>query len=52
MTGKQAMIIPVLALLLYQVEANSPGVEFLRTLSKFKKRKKHSSSVVYILHKR
>ena len=28
-----------------------PGVEFLETASKFRKRKKDSSSCVYVLHK-
>lgn len=32
--------------------AISPGVEFLRSLPSFKKRKKHSSSYVRVLHRR
>ena len=31
--------------------ANFPGVDFLGTTLKFKKRKKNSSSLVYVLHK-
>ena len=32
-------------------EVAFPGVEFLRILFKFKKRKEHSSSYVHVLHK-
>ena len=31
--------------------ANFPGVDFLRTALKFRKRKKNSSSLLYVLHK-
>ena len=34
-----------------QMWAIFPGVEFLRTLSRFKKRKRNSSRYVYVLHK-
>ena len=34
-----------------QLWAIFPGVEFLRTLSMFKKRKEDSSSYVHVLHK-
>jgi len=34
-----------------QIQANPSGVEFLRTTSKFRKTKKTSSSLVYVLHK-
>ena len=43
-------IIPVR--LLCQMQANSSGAEFLRTVSKFRKRKKISSSPVNVLHKK
>ena len=33
-----------------QMQATFPGVEFLRILFKFKKRKENSSSYVYVLH--
>ena len=33
------------------MQASPPGVEFLRTISKFRKRKKVSSLLVYVLHK-
>ena len=33
------------------MKADPPAVEFLRTMSKFKKRSKISSSLVYVLHK-
>ena len=32
-------------------KANFPGVDFLETALKFRKRKKNSSSIVYVLHK-
>ena len=38
--------------LLCQMQANSSGAEFLRTVSKFIKRKKISSSLVNVLHKK
>jgi len=34
-----------------QMQATFPGVEFLRILFKFKKRKENSSSYVHVLHK-
>ena len=34
------------------MQATFPGVEFLRILFKFKKRKENSSSYVHVLHKR
>ena len=37
--------------LLCQMQANSSGIEFLSTISKFIKRKKILSSLVYVLHK-
>ena len=37
--------------LLCQMEVNSSEVEFLRTLSKFRKRKKPSSLLIYVLYK-
>ena len=43
-------IIP--AYLVFQMYANPPGVHFLKTLSKFRKRKKSLSLLVYDLHKR
>ena len=43
-------IIP--AHLVFQMYANPPGVHFLRALSKFRKRKKSLSLLVYDLHKR
>ena len=35
----------------YQMQATFPGVEFLRILFRFKKRKENSSSHVHVLHK-
>ena len=35
----------------WQVYANFPGVDFLRTALKFRGRKRDSSSLVYVLHK-
>ena len=35
-----------------QVQATFPGVEFLRILFRFKKRKENSSLYVHVLHKR
>ena len=37
--------------LLCQMQASPPGVEFLRTISKCRKRNKISSLLVYVLHK-
>ena len=34
-----------------QMQATFPGVEFLRILLRFKKRKEDSSSYVHVLHK-
>ena len=34
-----------------QVQATFPGVEFLRILFRFKKRRENSSSYVHVLHK-
>ena len=34
-----------------QMQATFPGVEFLRILVRFKKRKENSSSYVHVLHK-
>ena len=34
------------------MQANPPGAEFLTTISKFRERKKISSSLVYVLHSR
>ena len=34
-----------------QMQATFPGVEFLRRLLRFKKRKENSSSYVHVLHK-
>ena len=34
-----------------QMQATFPGVEFLRMLLRFKKRKEDSSSYVHVLHK-
>ena len=34
-----------------QMLANFPGVDFLRTALRFRKRKKNSSSLLYVLHK-
>ena len=36
---------------LCQMQATFPGVEFLRILFRFKKRKENSSSYVHVLHK-
>ena len=36
---------------LCQIQASFPGVEFLRVLSRFKKRKENSSLYVHVLHK-
>ena len=35
-----------------QMQATFPGIEFLRSLFRFKKRKENSSSYVHVLHKR
>ena len=43
-------IIP--AYLVFQMYENPPGVQFLKALSKFRKRKKSLSLLVYDLHKR
>ena len=37
--------------LICQMQATFPGVEFLRILFTFKKRKENSSSYVHVLHK-
>ena len=44
-------IVIILSFLLCWMYTNSPGVEFLRTLSKLKKRKKILLLLVYILYK-
>ena len=48
-SGKKIVNRVYLSLLIRQMYAISPGVEFLWTLSTFKKRKDNSSSYVHVL---